>query len=340
MPRDKPPVVRLHDLKTGQTADFFALLAEKNRGLTRDNKPFYSCRFKDHRRTAGCVVWADSPLFADCENVWQVGTIYKIRGMFTEHERYGPQIEIRQIREVHEQDREAGLLNEADFYDRSRFDAEQMFAELRQTVTTEITHVPLQTLVLNLLDAHAATLKLLPASDRRFYPFPGGWLEHTLNVTRNVLWLADQYISRFPALTPKLNRDLLIAGTVLHDIGRAVELTVGAPGHISEPTIPGRLLGHIQLGRDLIHEAAKAVPDLDAEWILLLDHIVLTHLTLPEWGSPRLPMIPEVLILHHADDLDAKFEMYARHLSRDSADGPFTERDPNLGKPLLKQRSV
>ena len=108
----------------------------------------------------------------------------------------------------------------------------------------------------------------------------------------------------------------------------------------AEPTIPGRLLGHVQLGRDLIRDAAKGVPDLNPGLVLLLDHLVLVHLTLPEWGSPRLPMIPEALVLHHADDLDAKFEMYARHLTRDAADGPFTERDPVLGKALLKRRSV
>jgi 3'-5' exoribonuclease len=60
----------------------------------------------------------------------------------------------------------------------------------------------------------------------------------------------------------------------------------------------------------------------------------------PEWGSPRLPAIPEVLIVHHADDLDAKFEMYARCLSADGGEGAFTARDPVLGRPLLKGRTV
>ena len=82
------------------------------------------------------------------------------------------------------------------------------------------------------------------------------------------------------------------------------------------------------------------LPDLNPELLELLLHIVVTHLRLPEWGSPRLPCIPEVLIVHHADDLDAKFEMYARCLTKDVADGPFTERDPNLGRALLKGRKV
>jgi 3'-5' exoribonuclease len=72
----------------------------------------------------------------------------------------------------------------------------------------------------------------------------------------------------------------------------------------------------------------------------LLEHMILTHLELPQWGSARLPLVPEVLILHHADDLDAKLDMYVRCLSRDKEPGPFTARDPALGKRLLKGRSL
>lgn len=337
--KPKPPVLKLHELKPGQPpADFFALLAEKTRSLTRDGKPYFSCKFRDHRRTVGCVVWADSPTFADCEKHWQPGVIYKVRGVFTEHDRYGPQIDVVMIREATPADRDEGL-READFYDRSRFDPDDMFTELRHLADAELRDPPLRQLVLSLLDAHADAIKVLPASDRRYYPFPGGWLEHVLNVTKNVLWLADQYAARQPDLKP-FNRDLVAAGAVLHEIGRVAELAVGSPGQPPEPTVPGRLFGHVHLARDLVREAARSVPDLNPELLQLLDHVILSHLTLPEWGSPRLPMIPEVLILHHADDLDAKFEMYARLLTRDAAAGPVTDRDPVLGKPLLKQRGV
>jgi 3'-5' exoribonuclease len=74
--------------------------------------------------------------------------------------------------------------------------------------------------------------------------------------------------------------------------------------------------------------------------VQLLEHIVISHLNHPEWGSPRLPLIPESLIIHHADDLDAKLEMYARCLTKDQAPGPFTERDAALGRQLYKGRSV
>jgi 3'-5' exoribonuclease len=148
-------------------------------------------------------------------------------------------------------------------------------------------------------------------------------------------------VSHYPELTPPLNRDLVIAGAILHDVGRVAELGVpDVPGQPAEPTVDGRLFGHILLGRDLIRQAAAKIPELNHELLTLLEHVVVSHLSLPEWGSPRLPAIPEVLILHHADDLDAKMEMYARCLTRDTSAGPFTDPDPILKKPLLKKREV
>jgi 3'-5' exoribonuclease len=335
----KLPLVRLHELHPGQFADFFAQLADKSRGQTRDGKPYYALKFRDPRRTASAMVWADSPFFEPCQTDWQPGQFFKVRGTFGEHPKYGPQVEVEQLRPVEDRDRADGF-DEANFADRSRADPEQTFAGLVALVTAEVRDEPLRRLVLGLLDAHAAAVKALPAHEKRFYPFAGGWLEHTLNVARNCLWLADQYAARFPDMTPPLNRDLVIAGAVLHDIGRVKELEPGGPGQPAKPGVAGELFGHLFLGYDLIRAAARDVPDLNPELLDLLLHVVVTHLRLPEWGSPRLPCIPEVLIVHHADDLDAKYEMYARCLTRDGGDGPFTDRDPLLGRPLLKGRSV
>lgn len=338
MSREKPQTVKLHELQVGQPAtDFYALLIEKNHHTTQSGKGFFNCKFRNKFRTVSCPIWSDSGFYAACESDWQLNTIYKIRGLYVEHERYGAQIDIKQIRATTEEDHAQGLaLNE--FYDCSRFNPDDVFGQLCELIASEITSDSVKALVIDLLTEHAITIKLLPATKHRFYPYPGGWLEHTWNVTRNVIWLGDQYRDRFPELHPPLDRDLLIAGAALHEIGRLLALTSGPLGHLTDDTIPGQLTGHMILGRDLIRTAAQKYPELKPEFVELLGHIVLTHLTLPEWGSPRLPMIPEVLILHHADDLDAKFEMYARHLGRDQADGPFTDPDPVLKKRLLKVR--
>jgi 3'-5' exoribonuclease len=314
--KPKPAVVPLHEMSAGQHGDFFAMLAERNKSATRDGKPFYTCRFRDAKRTVSFMVWADGGFFESCEAEWKPGQFFKVRGTFAESERYGPQIEIQQI----------------------RFDPEAMFAELRGLAEQHVADLPLRRLVLTLLDRHMPAWKLRPATQRNFYPFPGGLLEHTLSVTKSCLHLAEKYAGTYADLKPPINKDLVVAGAILHDVGRVAELSDDPLK--AEPTIPGRLFGHLFLGRDLIRDTAREQGDVNPELVGMLEHIVISHLNHPEWGSPRLPLIPEVLIIHHADDLDAKMEMYVRCLRNDKADGPFTDRDPVLGRQLFKGRSV
>ena len=337
MPKPKPAIACLHEMKPGQHADFFALLAEKSRGSTREGKPFFTCRFRDAKRTVTFMVWGDSPVFETCEKDWKPGQFFKIRATYGEHERYGAQIDVEQLRPVAEADRDDGF-DPAGFVEVSRFQPDAMFAELQSLAEQHIADLPLRKLVLTILDRHAVSLKALPATERRFYPFPGGLLEHILSVTHSAIHLADKYGKHYPHLQPPLNRDLVAAGAMLHDIGRVLEY---APDPFSlQKTVPGEFFGHLALGRDLVRDTARELGDVNPELALLLEHIVLTHLALPEWGSPRLPLIPEVIIIHHADDLDAKLEMYARCLSKDKGDGPFTERDPSLGRALYKRRQT
>jgi 3'-5' exoribonuclease len=253
------------------------------------------------------------------------------------HERYGPQIDLVAIRPATEEDQADGF-DPAEFVEHSRFDREPMFQELRALAETNITDEPLRRLVLGLLDRHADSLKNRPATIGKFHPFAGGLLEHTLSVTKTCLWLVERYVVYYPDLKPPLNRDLVVASAILHDLGRVLEFNDDVL--VPQPTVSGRLFGHLFLARDMIRDAAREQGDVNPELLQILEHIVVTHLSLPEWGSPRLPLVPECLILHHADDLDAKLEMYARCLTRDTAAGPFTDRDPVLGRTLFKGRTV
>jgi 3'-5' exoribonuclease len=337
MAKSKPPLVRLGELSPGQAGDFFALLAERTRGARRDGKPFYTCRFRDAERTAACMVWFDGPWFEACEKEWQAGQFYKIRATYGEHEVYGAQIEIQNIRPVTEEDAKEGF-DPIAFVEHSRHDADEMYQDLWNLAETHIEDVPLRRLVLTILEQTKSQLKQVPATQRHFYPFAGGLLEHLLSVTHTCLHLADKYFGHYPDLQPPLNRDLVVAGAILHDIGRTQEF--GTDIVSVQPTVPGRLLGHLFLGRDLVRDTARTLEDVNPELVQLLEHIIITHLGLPEWGSPRLPLIPECLIIHHADDLDAKMEMYVRCLTRDKEPGDFTGRDPILGRQLYKGRKV
>jgi 3'-5' exoribonuclease len=337
MARSKPPVLALSELIPGQLADFFALLVERTRGATREGKPYFLCRFRDRKRTVSFMAWSDGKFYDECDKVWLDHRFYKLRATYSEHERYGPQIDLVAIRPTTDDDRADGF-DPAEFVEHSRFDRDPMFQELRALAETNITDEPLRRLVLGLLDRHAEPLKNRPATLGKFHPFAGGLLEHTLSVTKTCLWLVERYAVYYPDLKPPLNRDLVVASASLHDLGRVLELNDDLL--TPQPTVAGRLFGHLFLARDLIRDAAREQGDVNPELLQMLEHIVVTHLSLPEWGSPRLPLVPECLILHHADDLDAKLEMYARCLTRDTATGPFTDRDPVLGRVLFKGRTI
>jgi 3'-5' exoribonuclease len=338
MTRPRPHLVRLGDLAAGQSGDFFALLADKSRGATRDGKAFYHCRFRDARRAASFMAWADGPWFAKAEADWQAGHFYKLRATYSEHERYGPQLtDLELIRPVKDADRADGF-DPALLVESSRYEAAALLEELKALVAAAVRDEPLRRLVLGLLDRHAADLKRLPATRDRYFPFAGGLVEHTLSVVKSCLWLADRYAAHYPELKPTLNRDLIVAAAALHEIGRTCEL--GPEEAAPRPTPDGLLFGHLLLGRDLVRDAARAQGDVSPELLRLLEHVLLSYLALPEWGSPRLPLVPEALVLHHADDLDAKLEMYVRCLTRDRAEGPLTDRDPALNRQLLKGRDV
>lgn len=336
MPRTKPTLAALANLELGQYADCFAQLVERSRNATRDGKAFMVCRFRDSKRTVSVTVWSDGALFQDCTECWQVGRCYKLRGHFFEHEKYGLQFELEQIRETVDADRADGF-DPLAMVERTGYDTDELLASLRGLVAATISDGPLRRLVELVLDRHVEALLLLPGSANKYFPFAGGWLEHTLSVTHKCLLLADLYRTQYPELNPPLNRDLVVACAVLHDIGRVGEF---ADPLSLEPSIPGKLVGHLILGRDIVRDVARDVPDLNPELLQLLEHLLLSYLAIPEWGSARLPCIPECLILHHADDLDAKMEMYVRCLTRDRSPGPFTDRDAGLGKSLLKKRST
>jgi len=340
MARPKPPLVPLSALEPGKFADFFALLTERTKKETRDGKPYYTCRFRDARRTAAFMVWADGGWYEECERNWQEGQCYKIRGLYSEHEKYGPQIDIHNIRPVTDADQTDGF-NPDDFVAQSvgKGDPESMYDELRSLAESNIADEPLRRLVLTLLDHHAEAFKRLPATTRHFYPYPGGLLEHTLSVTRTCLHLVEKYAVAFPDLKPPLNKDLVVAGAILHDIGRVLEFDADSPTSVQR-TVPGRLVGPLFLGRDLVRDAAREQGDLNPELLGLLEHLIVAHLNLLEKDSPRQPLVPECLILHHAEALDAYMEMFTRCLSQDHEPGPFTVRDPILGRQLYKGRNV
>ena len=326
----------LHDLRPGQLADFFAVLCERTRKSTRDGKPYYALRFRDRERTVSAPVWDNSPLFEACENQFQTGQHFKIRAIYQEHERYGPQIEIQNIRPATSEDWMDGY-NPDDLVVSTRFDVEELFAEL-WAAAQSITDAPLRQLVVTLLEENKEQFMEYPAASKNHHAFRGGLLEHTVSVTRTGIYLADKYLQYYSDLQPPINKDLVIAGCILHDIGKLRELECGVEE--IRYTVPGQLIGHILIGRDMVRSAAAEIKELAPELALYLEHIVLAHQGQPEWGSPKEPMLPEALLVHHADDIDAKMSIITGALRAAGSEGAFTDRNNVLRRKFLKERTV
>jgi 3'-5' exoribonuclease len=245
---------------------------------------------------------------------------------------YGPQLDILKIREATDEDRADGF-DPAMCRPSTRFDPPAMFAELLAIAQQRIEPGPLAELVATLLEENRDALLAAPAARRNHHAFAGGLLEHTLSVTRTCVFLADRYAEYYADARVPFEPGMAIAGGILHDIGKLRELDAAPTG--TTYTAEGSLIGHLVLGRDMVREAAQRI-GLDDELRLRLEHLLLAHQRLPEWGSPKPPMTPEALIVHHADDLDAKLHMMFTILDTDPSSGPVTSRKNVLGQELFR----
>jgi 3'-5' exoribonuclease len=190
---------------------------------------------------------------------------------------------------------------------------------------------PLRQLVKELAGADTATgraFRRAPAAKRNHHAYVGGLLEHTLSIARVADALARHY-------GETIDRDLLITGAILHDIGKIEEIAVtgGFPY-----TDPGKLLGHILLGIELVREAGRAIPELDEERLLLVLHLIASHQGKYEWQSPRVPHTLEAIILHFADDLDAKVNQATALIN--AVEEGWTAYDGNFGRDFFRHRGT
>jgi len=325
-------ITSLSTLEAGDQGDCFVLLTSKDRGSTRDGKPFFRVGFRDPERSVTVMVWRDTPWFEQCEMTWQPGTFFKIRCTYFENQ-YGPQIELEKIRPIESGDENDGFDPSA-YFEQTRFDVEEMWQELFSIAKEQIGDKGLKKLVMTLLKRHEATLKIMSAASRNHHAYRGGYLEHVLSVTKTCQYLATKYGEYYSNLEPPLNQDLVIAGAILHDIGKMLELD-HQPGH-TEYTAQGVLIGHILLGRDLVRETALELGELSEELLLRLEHLIVSHQGIPEYGSPVVPHTPEALLVHFADDLDAKYNMLANAIHQTPQSEEFSSRDNPLRRRIFR----
>jgi len=171
----------------------------------------------------------------------------------------------------------------------------------------------------------AAAYRNAPAAKTLHHAYIGGLLDHVVSLFRSCDLICTNY--------PQINRDLLLTGAFLHDIGKIHELTYNRSFTY---TNRGQLLGDMIIELEMLQAKVALQPDFPPELKTLVEHLIISHHGQYEFGSPKLPMFPEALMLHYLDDLDSKMEAMRSHFEREaSLDSPWTSYNASLGRPLL-----
>lgn len=174
----------------------------------------------------------------------------------------------------------------------------------------------------------AEAYRQAPAAKSLHHAFIGGLLEHVVSLMKLCDTVAPLY--------PQINRDLLLTGAFLHDIGKIYELNYQRSFSY---TTKGQLLGHMIIELEMLHEKIGLVPGFPSELKVLIEHLIISHHGKYEFGSPKLPMFPEAVMLHYLDDLDSKMESMRAHFERDPG-AEWSAYNSSLGRTLLNSEKI
>jgi 3'-5' exoribonuclease len=299
------------------TAQFLVVFKEIRH--KRTGEPYLTMHLADRTGEMEAKMWDNVAEVAetfdrdDFVKVKGVLQLFQNRAQFTVHK-------LRRLAE-HEVDL-------SDYFPCSDRDPEEMFAEL-QAIIADLENPHLRSLLQRMFsDARLANAyKLAPAAKHIHHACRGGLLEHVLSLCALCRITAAHY--------QNIDVDLLIAGAILHDIGKVEELSYARSFGYSAD---GQLLGHIVIGLRLVGAKLDQIPDFPPKLRTLIEHMMISHHGELEFGSPKVPIFPEALLLHHLDNMDSKMDAMRSALKRDRLlEGEFTGWVASLERILLRK---
>jgi 3'-5' exoribonuclease len=306
------------DLQDGQAVTSQFLVREKEiRTSQRTGTSWLQLELADRTGTIPAKMWDNFSVIAD---TFEQDDVVQIRGRV---KLYNGQRELtlEQIIPAGERDYDLG-----DFLPHTKQDVEKLYAEVREAVAG-MKNPWLKRLVSAVVDdpAIAPKFKRAPAAMNMHHAFIGGLLEHVASL----IGLSRRVASHYPELDP----DLLLAGIVLHDVGKIDELRYS---RAFDYTTEGRLLGHITIGVSIVRDKIRVIPDFPVPLGVLVEHLILSHHGTYEFGSPSLPQIREAVALHFLDDMDSKMAAMRATLEAPAQEDLWTERNPSLRRAILR----
>lgn len=318
MTQNTPHFPRLRELEPRQNFRSFFLLTQARTLANRNGGTYMALTLQDETGTVPARIW-------DPDRTWstdiEAPSIVMVEGRADTY-RDELQVIVESVTPYEPTAEEYGCLIKT-----SRWAPEVLMGQLRAHIEQGVRSAVLRRLLLAVLD-HPEVASKFPtaqAATHNHHAYRSGLVEHTLSMMRLGSVMAAHYERYYPGL---LNEDLLIAGTLLHDLGKIWELEGELATRYS--TV-GNLVGHIPMGAAFIANVAAAQGDVPETLLWELQHLVLSHHGEYEYGAPKLPATPEAQLLHYIDNVDARMNMFSGLLAEPGF--VFNNRLP--GRPLL-----
>ena len=283
----------------------------------KTGEPYLALILADRSGQIEAKMWDN---VADCIDGFEQDHFVKVKGLINKYnQRF--QLTIHKLRRMEETE-----IDFADYLPKTSKDIDELWRVLSDFVAG-FKDPNLRALVRAFMDDPeiAAAYRCAPAAKTLHHAFIGGLLDHVVSLFRSCDLMCRNY--------PQINRDLLLTGAFLHDIGKIHELTYN---RAFSYTTRGQLLGHMIIELEMLQAKLRLLPGFPDKLKTLIEHLIISHHGEYEFGSPKLPMFPEALLLHYLDDLDSKMESMRAHFEREAAqENPWTSYNASLGRPLL-----
>lgn len=310
----------IKELKAGDKVMDFFLVKSKRVKNTKTGKPYLDLDLVDRSGTINAKVWEQAEKFGE---MFERGDVIKVEGVVEEFQGQR-QLRLTRLRPVAQNEYSWEDLKKV-----SRHDQEAMLGFLGEVIQS-FSNEHLKALLLSFFEdaEFVAAFQKSAAARNMHHAYEAGLLEHTCKVVKLCRYAAEEI---YPG---EVDRDLVLAGAILHDVGKVVELNSQAEiGYTTE----GYLIGHVSLGSGMMRQRAAGIPDFPRDLLLQLDHILLSHHGEREFGSPVTPMTAEAMIVNNADNLDAKTQVALSAIADDpNLEEDFTQYHKTLARHFYK----
>ena len=283
----------------------------------KNGEPYLSLTLGDRSGALDAKMWDNVEEFL---NAFEQDDFVKVKGLVNKYNNRW-QLTIHKIRKMGDVE-----VDFSDYLPKTTKDIDQLWSKVEEYVgTMQDPHLK-RLLELFMADEEISrAYRNAPAAKTLHHAFIGGLLDHVVSLFTSCDLIVRNY--------PMVNRDLLFTGVFLHDIGKIHELTYARSfGYSTE----GQLLGHMIIELEMLQKKIAMIPEFPAAFKILIEHLIISHHGEYEFGSPKLPMFPEALMLHYMDDLDSKMEAMRAQFERESEnESAWTSYNSSLARPLL-----